>query len=153
MSGTEPAQESYPEIDGNPPDIVERTPLQERAAALGALLRETVGEEQALCEGIELARRLDFGGGVRRTDDTETPGAEQKEEEEEHSTTMSTSGQTTSTTLLTVHGSAGDMFLSAGPRDKSNLKNGVCPNPRSKRGDTEKDIAKTKLRACVALES
>ena len=64
MSGTEPDQESSPEIDGNPPNIVERTPLQERAAALGALLRETVGEEEALHERIELAQRLDFDGGV-----------------------------------------------------------------------------------------
>ncbi len=44
------------------------------------------------------------------------------------------------------------MFLDAGPCDKSELKNGTCHNPRSKRGTTEKDIAKTKLRACVALE-
>ena len=153
MSGTEPDRESPPQIDENPPDIVERTPLQERAAALEEIFRETVKEEEALRERTELAQRLGFGGKVRRIDDTETPGVEEKEEEEEEqSTTMSTSGQTTSTTLPTVHGSAGDMFLDAGPCDKSELKNGTCSNPLSKRGTTEKDIAKTKLHVCVALE-
>ncbi len=64
MSGTEPDRESPPQIDKNPPDIVERTPLQERAAALEEIYRETVEEETALRERTELARRLDFGGGV-----------------------------------------------------------------------------------------
>ena len=45
------------------------------------------------------------------------------------------------------------MFLDAGPCDKRKLKNGTCPNPRSKRGTTEKDIAKAKPRVCVVLES
>jgi hypothetical protein len=59
----------------------------------------------------------------------------------------------TPSSLPTVHGTAAEMFKDTGPRDKSQLTNGTCPNPRDKRGDSEKELARTKLRATVALES
>ena len=147
----------------SPPDIVAETPLRDLQERLSVIRRES-GEQRTTSqrerESDLLARRLGFEG-EERTDLVESPTVEreeeqQEEEEEETSRNILRTSNMTSTppaSLPTVHGSASDMFKDTGPRDKRNLANGTCPNPRSKRGATEKDIARTKERAVQPINS
>ena len=147
----------------SPPDIVAETPLRDLQERLSVIRRES-GEQRTTSqlerESDPLARRLGFEG-EERTDLIESPTVEreeEKQEEEEEETSrnnLRTSNMTSNppTSLPTVHRSASEMFKDTGPRAKSTLANGTCPNPRSKQGATEIDIARSKEHAVQPINS
>ena len=117
------------------------------AAFLGLELQKPSYEND---ETSEEKKEDDMGKG-----DDKDEKEKEEEEEETSQSILRTSNMTSTppTSLPTVHRSASEMFKDTGLRAKSTLANGTCPNPRSKRGATEKDIARTKERAVQPINS
>ena len=137
MSDSDSDPEILSEFDKESQNIAAETPIQQRVSAL----RRSVGEVTAqrdLDDTIEelqerdanLARRLDYAGEGQT--DARSVLLESSEMERAPEAAVMASRATPSS-LPTVHGTAADMFKDQGPRDKSQLSNGTCPNPRDKR--------------------